>query len=223
MKIAVFTRSCNMEYYSKMVSLLPNDIECHRMTGFDHWTDAKHYLEHIISFSNVMGIDYAINIDEDCFITDWVIVKDVINEMKEIGNTHAGMPDGGCHIGRLRSYKVQNPFFNIFNVSSCKEIFNGDGKWFLEDIIKAPDLTKMPYKFDVETYQEPFDDFFIHLYENGYPLHLYADLHEDGTTTILQHEGIPFALHTWYSREASHRDRILQRFEEAKQLSNGNK
>ena len=42
MKIAVFTRSCNMEYYSKMVSLLPNDVECHRMTGYNHWSDASH-------------------------------------------------------------------------------------------------------------------------------------------------------------------------------------
>lgn len=223
MKIAVFTRSQNIEYYSKMVSLLPNNVECHRMTGYDHWSDAKHYLEYIISFSNVMGIDYAINIDEDCFITDWSIVEYIINKMKIEGYTHAGMPDGGCHPGRLRSYKVQNPFFNIFNVSSCKEIFNGDGKWFLEDTIKAPDVTKMPYGIDEEDYKEPFDELFTTLYGNGYPLHLYASMHDDGITTILKYDGIPFALHTWYSRDISHRERILQRFKEAKQLINGNK
>ena len=214
MKIAVFTRSCNMEYYSKMVSLLPNDVECHRMTGFDHWSDANTYLEHIIAFSNVMGIDYAINIDEDCFITDWGLVLDMITNMKD-KYTHAGMPDGGCHPGRDRIISVQNPFFNVFNIELKNDVI-------VEN--KEPDFYKMKYPYNVnsQNLNEPFDDFFISLYENGNPLHLYADLHQDGITTILKWNDKPFALHTWYSRDASHRDRILQRFEEAKALSNGN-
>jgi len=222
MKIAVFTRSCNMEYYSKMVSLLPNDVECHRMTGFDHWSDANTYLEHIIAFSNVMGIDYSINIDEDCFITDWDIVIEIIKVMIGNGKSHAGMPDGGCHVGRLRTYKVQNPFFNIFHPIICKRILDGNYLWFNQESDIAPDFTKMPFEYDKEDYAEPFDEFFKLLYKSGNPLHLYADLHEDGITTILKWNDKTFALHTWYSRDASHRDRILQRFEEAKQLSNGN-
>lgn len=223
MKIAVFTRSCNIEYYSKMVSLLPNDIDCYRHTGFNHWSDASKYLQGLINFSYHNQIDYAINLDEDCFITDWDLVKFIINEMQIEGYTHAGMPDGGCHIGRLRSYKVLNPFFNIFKVNACKHILDASLHWLSNDKENLPDFLQMPFEYDKEHYVEPFDELFIKLHDKGYPYFLYADMHEDGITTILKCESIPFALHTWYSRDASHRDRILQRFEEAKQLSNGNK
>lgn len=222
MKIAVFTRSMNEEYYQLMTSLLPNDVECHRMTGYNHWSDANTYLEHIINFSCQNEIDYAINIDEDCFIHDWDLVEYIIQEMTIEGYTHAGMPDGGCHVGRLRSYKVHNPFFNVFKVGICKDILYGGAQWILKGNQKTPDFKQMPYEFDVEHYVEPFDEFFTKLHDNGYPYFLYSDMHEDGISTILKYESISFALHTWYSRDASHQERILQRFEEAKAFRNGN-
>ena len=219
MKIAVFTRSMNEEYYNLMVSLLPDDIECHRVTGFNHWSEAKDYLYNILDLSELKEIDFAVNIDEDCFITDWSKVIDIINHMKATNKSHAGMPDGGCHPGRTRSIKVQNPFFNVFNVKMCNEILYLTEK---KNNSLDFDFDKMPYDYSDTYMTEPFDRFFLKLYNNGIPLHLYADLHEDGITTILKWKDKPFVLHTWYSRDASHRERILQRFEEAKQLSNGN-
>jgi len=223
MKLMIYTRSMNDEYYQMMTSLLPKGIPLHRVTGMNHWSDASKYLYEIIEHAYINEIDYAINIDEDCFVYDWDLVEYIIQEMIIEGYTHAGMPDGGCHVGRLRSYKVHNPFFNVFKVSACYEVLNDKMKWTLRGNDGKPDFNQMPYEFDVEHYAEPFDEFFTKLNDNGYPYFLYGDMHEDGISTILKCEFISFALHTWYSRDASHRDRIIERFEEAKQLSNGNK
>lgn len=215
MKIAVYTRSMNEEYYQLMTSLLPKEILLHRVTGMNHWKEAKDYLHYVINHAVNNGIEYAINIDEDCFITDWDKITCIIATM-EYTYTHAGMPDGGFHPGRARDYRVQNPFFNVFNIKLIKFVMSKTKLGF-DSKLKKPNFDLMPYGHG-GSMKEPFDAFFIRLYKKGNPLHLYADLHEDLITTILKWSDKPFALHTWYSRDASHRDRILQRFEEAKQL-----
>lgn len=214
MTLQVFTRSNNDELYDLMRSLIPADIECIKVTGYDHWTQAADYLYHIID----TGIDIVMNVDIDCFIYNWDRVFEWANEFGSF--THLGPRDGGQLPGRYHSWVHMNPFFNIFNAKAIREL-KGDTSW--EEISKTTYKTQWEYskpedlQFPVNNDNaEPFAGLFYWLYQNGYPCFIYGELHPDGISTILSRAMI----HTWYSREYNygHKDRILARYEEARKV-----
>lgn len=179
----------NQEYYDMMRGLIPADIECERCTQFMEWYHAKDYLHYVLQ----SDADFVINIDEDCFIYNWALMMNVLYEMSSEGYTHYGMPDRHLSSHRFNLYTVQNPFFNIFNMKEIRKFYTGT--------MQTTDAQNI----------EPYNAIFLELAFFGKPIYnTKAHDHADGITT-----DTGFALHTWYSRDPSHRDRILARYKES--------
>lgn len=178
----------NGEYYEMMRQLIPPEIECERCENFNEWYHAKEYLEYILK----SDADFVVNVDEDCFIYNWPAVIEIIKRMKRGGYTHAGMPDRHVSGHRFNLYVVTNPFFNVFNMEQVRKYYHGN--W---QTTEAENI-------------ECYNAIFLELAFFGKPLFLKVKDHDDGITT-----DTGFALHTWYSREQSHRERIIARFSDA--------
>jgi hypothetical protein len=193
MKIKVFSRSKEGDIWDKMKEFIPSDIECVRVTGYDHWKGALHYLIDILDGD----ADYVVNVDIDCFIYDWHGVEDIISLLDNTDNVFAGMPDtydNSPHRFNMNCHT--NPFFNIFKRKECQEIINA-----------------LPQGQLRNCNHEPFDGFFEALYDHG-RVSMKGVTHEDGISTILN----DCMIHTWYARDAKHAQRIEQRYVEAKML-----
>lgn len=200
MRIAITTRSCNDLLYSRMESFLPAHIPRIRYMNMNHWSDALTYLEKILQ----LDYDYIVNIDEDCFITDWEYIQTNIERMSENGITHYGMPDFiDYHPLRNNGANIHNPFFNIFDIKQCQHIIS----------------TKPEVKNEYCQMDECFNDFFAKLHHYGDPSVMHTSTHSDGITTVT-----PFLMHTWYSRtygnDTYHTKRIDNIYNEAKALCN---
>ena len=193
MKIKVFSRSRQGDIWDKMKEFIPSDIECVRVTGYDHWRSALHYLIDLLKYD----VDYVVNVDIDCFIYDWRKVMDIIHQLENSSNVFAGMPDNkDNHIYRKNLYYHTNPFFNVFKRKQCA------------DIIQQTIVQQLN-----DCNHEPFDGFFVALYNHG-RIPLKGVMHPDGMSTILEDAMI----HTWYSRDLRHAQRIEERYIEAKML-----
>ncbi len=198
MKIEVYTRSMNHQLYrlSQSTILLPYNRKRLLFTSADGFF-----------YDNIMNskADIIINIDEDAFITDNKILKNLLEYVIDNDYINCGVPDGGVIPIRKHNPLVTNPFFNIFNVSKIKEKFN------LNDILEnysthkvefekfAPNhLLKHIYEYD---YYEPYYSFFVWLGVNFKTLYLDANEHSDGISTVVKdHLGQHFLYHSWYSR-----------------------
>jgi hypothetical protein len=218
MKIRVYTRSLNDELYSKMASLLPN-VDLYPIKGENGYTQALTYLVKMLDNAIADNIDYAINIDEDCFITDWGEVLSIIDNMQ--GYTHAGMPDGGVCEHRYRSWAVHNPFFNVFNIAEIKKIAPINYNYRFANIINPKEPIGITSKFNHDTGFEPFDGLFYYLHDKGKPLNLTAITHDDNISTGLIFNKM-FCWHSWYSREynGAHKKRINDLFLLSQQAHN---
>jgi hypothetical protein len=225
MTIQVFTRSQNPDLYKMMRRFIPEDVECIRCDQFsEHWWQAKDYLHHIIR----EGVEWVVSIDDDCLISDWAAVLDIIRFMDGRA-TYAGMPDGGVVPHRCHSWAVFNPYFLVIN---AKEIRQGAYQHYPQWVVDScgfqpeweenkPEIIKGNYHHNNT---EIFNGLFYFLYSQYEPLFLNAYTHNDGWSTMLQWQGKTFAYHSWFAREfttdAMHRDRILALFEEVKLLTN---
>lgn len=217
----VYTRSMNPLLYEKMKSLLPENIKLVQCETFMNWQDAREYLHYII---NNTTEDWIINLDEDCFITDWSKVESLIEYMKENLYDYCGMPDGGVSSHRSNSWVVINPFFNIFNASLIKKAYDKFTKEEIDSIRYNEDMEKYKPEFITgpinHDNNELYCGFFYFLFKYYRPLFLNADNHIDGISTILKdNNNSPFCLHSWYSREyltvPEQRQRIDNLYEEA--------
>lgn len=184
----------NDEYFGLMRSFLPDSLEHERCTQFQEWWQAKDYIHHVLQ----SDADIVINIDEDCFVYDFKKVMAYCPALAFANYTHAGMPDRHLSAHRFNLYTVQNPFFNIFNMREIRKFYTGT--------MQTTDQQNI----------EPYNSIFLELAFFGKPFYMNAWDHADGITTCLN----GFALHTWYSRDPSHRPRIMDRYEEAKKLAN---
>jgi hypothetical protein len=198
--IAVYTRSAHPVLWERMCEFIPKNVPKYRCTGFDGFTEAVDYLYYMFNHAKT---PYILNIDEDCFVTDWVVLCELIEYFIKGEYTHAGMPDGGVHPGRTRSWAVQNPFFNIFYATKCKRLIVKKGRVAI-DKYTFSDIGSYKEPVNIETCNhdndEPFTGLFYYLHDKGNPLNLEAKVWEDGLTTELLFNGKPFCVHTWYSR-----------------------
>lgn len=190
LKIVIATRSANEELYQRASAFWPAHIERRRLTGYDHWRDALHYLHDILS----LDADVVVNCDEDCFVFDWAQVEQTISVMRVLGATYAGMPDTpDNHPGRNNGAFVHNPFFNIIFKRPVQRTLL-DTPWYAH----AVTINSNPAGC---AHHEVFNNFFAALHENLRSLALPGTLHPDGMSTELRtRHGRPFALHAWYSR-----------------------
>ena len=213
-KIKIYTRSMNRVLYHKAMALCTLPYKKERLVG----TTADGYLMQIIEDTEA---DWAINIDEDAFISDIEALKRLLEHCIDRGYDNCGMPDGGVVHLRDGNPLVTNPYFNIFNTKS------------LRDKISTLDLTERPQEerfaqrdllVDDHNFQnvgeEPYYPLLIWMGNHCKTLYLKATTHADGESTVLcNHLGEPFLIHTWYSRcynnDRFHTRRINRAFREA--------
>ena len=129
--------------------------------------------------------DIAINVDEDCFITDLDAVLALARNAQEEGWINIGCSDAGQGVPRRGDPVVTNPFFNIFNLHEIRKVWNA--------YRLVPELKRDSYKGI-----EPYYNFFHWLVRTfpGKTLYLDNMRHHDGITTHLD-----FCLHTWFARQ----------------------
>ena len=129
--------------------------------------------------------DIAINVDEDCFITNLDAVLTLAKKAQAEGWINIGCSDAGKGVPRKGDPEVTNPFFNIFNLHEIRRAWNA--------YRLIPELKRDSYKGI-----EPYYNFFHWLVRTfpGKTLYLDNMHHADGITTRLG-----FCLHTWFARQ----------------------
>ena len=153
--------------------------------------------------------DIAINVDEDCFISDPQAVLDLADYVVANGYANAGCPDGGGQTPRGGSPLVTNPFFNILDLRQIRTKFSREAvKAFRYEDHKAAMMAAYPkerletrYTFDRPEVIEPYYQFFLWLAANFKTLYLPSRKHPDGWTTLLQDPaGHTLCAHSWLAR-----------------------
>lgn len=206
MTFTIYTRSYNDDLFKMMKEFVHDGVEIERMTGYNSWEDALHFITDVIKECN----GWAVIMDEDFFPYNFYAVKEMVEYMNEHGYTHAGMPDRGVSPHRTLQWTTLNPFFNVIN---CPAIRAAGGL----DKIDKPAFMACP-TFEI------FDDLYLQMWKVGKPLYLNAATMTDGYTThLMDQKGEYFALHSWLSREWVHgeKTRILNVYNTAKSWIRG--
>lgn len=136
--------------------------------------------------------DIAINVDEDCFITDLDAVLALACRVEEEGWVNAGCSDAGPGVPRKGDPEVTNPFFNVFNLREIRKEWNA--------VQLIPELRKDSFRGI-----EPYYNFFHWMVQMfpGRTLYLNNSRHQDTITTRLFDDvegGVELCHHTWFAR-----------------------
>ncbi len=133
--------------------------------------------------------DIAINVDEDCFITDLAAVLELAKRVEDEGWVNAGCSDAGAGVPRKGDATVTNPFFNVFNLHEIRKSWNA--------YRLIPELKK-----DALKGIEPYYNFFHWMVRTFPDRTLYLDntRHADTITTQLYFNQQLLCLHTWFAR-----------------------
>lgn len=133
--------------------------------------------------------DIAINVDEDCFITDLDAVLALAKRVEDEGWVNAGCSDAGAGVPRKGDATVTNPFFNVFNLHEIRKSWNA--------YRLIPELKK-----DALKGIEPYYNFFHWMVRTFPDRTLYLDntRHADTITTQLYCDQQLLCLHTWFAR-----------------------
>lgn len=178
-RIKFYCRSFNKELYLLSRGLYEQaGYPCIRLT--DQTADGYFY-----TMLEDETCDIAINVDEDCFITDLDAVLALAKKAQTEGWINIGCSDAGKGVPRKGDPEVTNPFFNIFNLHEIRRSWNA--------YRLIPELKRDSYKGI-----EPYYNFFHWLVRTfpGRTLYLDNEHHADGITTRLD-----FCLHTWFARQ----------------------
>ena len=178
-RIKFYCRSFNKELYLLSRGLYEQaGYPCVRLT--DQTADGYFY-----RMLEDETCDIAINVDEDCFITNLDAVLALAQKAQAEGWVNIGCSDAGPGVPRKGSPEVTNPFFNIFNLHEIRKGWNA--------YRLVPELKRDSYKGI-----EPYYNFFRWLVRTfpGRTLYLDNVRHADGLTTRLD-----CCLHTWFARQ----------------------
>ncbi|MBR5297908.1 MAG: hypothetical protein IKU29_08620 [Parabacteroides sp.] len=197
LNICICTRSMNIDLYKQAMNTVDLPYKKKRY----RFTTADGYLYDLVKSE----YDYVVNIDEDAFVCNINALKDLIIYFIENGYVNCGMPDGGVSPVRGGNPIVTNPFFNIIDIKKIRERFSLKEiekiKQISENVQKQyipNDIVRLEYAFKEN---EPYCSFFIWIALNFKVLYLDADTYKDGYSTVLKnHKGVPFLIHSWYSR-----------------------
>ena len=204
MRIKFYCRSFNKELYLLSRRLYEDaGYSCVRLT--DQTADG--YFFRMLEDEEC---DIAINVDEDCFLTDLDAVLALARRVADEGWINAGCSDAGPGCPRSGAPEVTNPFFNVFNLRLIRRSWNA--------YRLIPELRKDSFKT-----LEPYYNFFRWL-DKTFPsrtLYLQNRKHPDGVTTMLLDQvdtsltvapsscpmaagsGSLLCLHTWFARQFS--------------------
>lgn len=196
-RIKIYTRSMNKALYDRAMFFIDLPYPKVRLEN----TTADGYIYQLIEDTTA---DIIINIDEDAFVSDLNALKNLLQYVVENEYVNCGMPDGGVVHLRRANPLVTNPYFNILNVAeirkkiSLKEIESFP--YHKDEYMKNFPVHLLKGRFEFVD-NEPYCRFFVWLSQNYKTLYLDSYNHPDGESTVLlNHEGIPFLIHTWYSR-----------------------
>ena len=202
MRVKFFTRSFNIELWLKSSALLRDaHLPVVRLT--DKSADGYFY-----AMLADKDCDVAINVDEDCFVTDLSRVVSLAQKSVTEGYANIGCPDCGKGCPRGMNPIVTNPFFNVLNLKLIREKFSRQAvESFSYSDHKEEMIERFPkeiltgkYDFDNSAH-EPYYQFFLWLAYEFKTLYLPAERHADGTTTMLYDtEGNLLCEHTWFAR-----------------------
>lgn len=180
-------------------------------------------LHHIIEDREKFPFDYAIYIDEDCFVTDFDEIISLLNYMVDNNYDTCGVPDGGVMGIRGHNPISPNMFFSIFNLNKIRNVYNYhevfNSKYGKDLYIHVPKHLIKTNKIIYDNF-EPYYRFYFWMLRKGMKI-LYLDADDAHkldltfdtiTTAIKSHNSKVFAYHSWYAREYNsnvlHRDRI---------------
>jgi len=178
-RIKFYCRSFNKELYLLSRGLYEQaGYPCIRLT--DQTADGYFY-----TMLEDETCDIAINVDEDCFITDLDAVLALARKAQVESWVNIGCSDAGEGVPRKGAPEVTNPFFNVFNLHEIRKTWNA--------YRLVPELRRDSYKG-----KEPYYNFFRWLVRTfpGKTLYLDNVRHADGLTTRLN-----CCLHTWFARQ----------------------
>ncbi len=164
---------------------------------------------------------WAVMLDEDAFVLDNNRLSELIAWTARSGHAAVGVPDGGVISHRTHNPNGLNLFFNVLNLAAIREVW--DARRCRRWVGRGAEMTRawppaevlkphVPYRFDD---YEPYYCFYFWLADVGLSTgYLDARDHSDGlSTVVLDHNGKPVVIHTWYGREfeqqGSMRERIL--------------
>ena len=202
LKIKIFCRSFDLRLYRLSKAFYEGmGFPCVRLT--DQSADGYFY-----TMLKDKECDIAINVDEDCFVTNPAAVMELVDFVVKNGYANAGCPDGGLNM-RAGNPLVTNPFFNIFDLRLIRTKFSREAvKSFRyadhkEAMIAAFDVDALGgnYTFDRPQVIEPYYQFFLWLAANFKTLYLPSEKHADGVSTLLYDpQGRELCAHSWLSR-----------------------
>jgi hypothetical protein len=175
-------------------------------------------LRHVIE---QVSARWAVLLDVDAFVLDNTRLAGVVSWAAHHGHAAVGVPDGGIISHRTHNPNALNLFFNVLNLDAIRTVWDeracrrwiGRGSamtrlWPPESLLKPG----VAHQFDD---YEPYYGFYFWLADVGLSTgYLDARDHSDGVSTIvLDQEGQPVVIHSWYGREfdlaGPMRDRIL--------------
>lgn len=206
----------NIKLYEKMLLLSNPEWEFIRVinsTAFD-------YLDFIFSYK--FDAKWVLNLDEDCFLTDYLKINDLISFLEKNKFDYCGVQDGGSIPVRIHNPLVSNPFFNLFNVEKINKLekkYNENKNYDL-DYLKNKYQQIIRFKhseFKYDYYEKFYSQFFWLLEEGLIPYFNNATPFDKEKYFVIAPIGriIPYynsptliydsneeelAIHTWHSR-----------------------
>lgn len=210
----------NAELYSQAMSFVDLPYAKRRVVG----STSNGYLLEVIGD---LEAGVIVNIDEDAFVTDIEALRRLIAHVVNEGFVNCGMPDGGVLPIRGHHPLVTNPFFTIMNTAEIRRkyrpgIFSGF-PLAAEDYLTGHPSNLLRSGYDMDGF-EPYNELLVWVARTFPTLYLDAKVHSDKKSTVLlNHEGYPFLIHTWYARnylkDVEETRRIDDRIQEAARLN----
>ncbi len=203
-RIKIFCRSFDLKLYRLSKGLYESwGFPCVRLT--DQTADGYFY-----TMMKDKDCDIAINVDEDCFITNKEAVLSLVDYVVQNNIANAGCPDGGEWAPRSGNPLVTNPFFNVLNLNllrvhcSREQVRAFDYHEHMEEMVSLYPKENI-YEGRVPHFEmadkEPYYPFFFTQAYSTKTLYLHCQRHQDGWTTILFNQaGEEMCRHTWLAR-----------------------
>lgn len=172
------------------------------------------FIENLILDTSTYNFDYAILIDQDCFITDQKAFLDLIEYTTSKKLDMIGMPDGGVS-RRVQNPVIVNPFLCILNLKTIREKYDHDqviqSNWNDGELSSFLPLRLMKTNYELAD-SETYYPIMFWMLRNGYSIE-YLDAIDglEGSTILKNQNDVEFAYHTWEGRfwhEPETHDRI---------------
>jgi len=228
-KIAIICNSQFSDLYQESLSFY-KDLEFDKIVvNGNNKFYSINFLIHVIE--TYSKYDWAIFIDEDCFITNKEAMLDLLKYQIENNIDFSGPPDGGVISHRFHNPVSINTFFTIINLKRIRSVYNKkqimDMKY--EDSLKKhtpSGLLKKGLNLKYDNYEPYYRLFFWMLKNKMKPLYLDVRNYNkpgDNLSTVLKNQnGVEFAYHSWMSRkwiDNNQKGRILNLIKDARQAN----